>query len=59
MLTNKNDGIVEKAMAEEIWLTYFNDYLLENGVISQTEHDKMVPKIVARNATNGKSKHRN
>ena len=37
-----------KRMAEEIWLNYFNRMLLERGVISQVEYNRMVALIANR-----------
>jgi len=31
----------EQLMAEEIWLTYFNDYLFQKQLISETQRNKM------------------
>ena len=31
----------EIALAEEIWLTYFNNYLYDHGVITETERNRM------------------
>ena len=31
----------KKALAEEIWLNYFNKYLLEQGAISETAYRRM------------------
>lgn len=38
----------EKRVAEDLWLSYFNRYLLEHGVISEQDHNKMVAKIAER-----------
>ena len=38
----------EKALAEDIWLNYFNRYLFEHGTISEREYKKMVEKIASR-----------
>lgn len=38
----------EKALAEEIWLTYFNNYLYEHGVITETERNRMFGMILER-----------
>lgn len=38
----------EKRMAEDIWLNYFNRYLLEHGTISEKEYKRMTEKIVTR-----------
>ena len=41
----------EKRLAEDIWLNYFNRYLLEHGTISEKEYKKMTEKIAARKAS--------
>ena len=38
----------KQCILEKLWLTYYNDTLLEKGVISQEEHDKMRVKIKTR-----------
>ena len=38
----------KQSILEKLWLTYYNDTLLEKGVISQEEHDKMRVKIKTR-----------
>lgn len=37
-----------KAKYEELWLRYFNDSLLERGIITEEEHRKMNNRIVSR-----------
>ena len=47
----KNPPMSEKkkqSILEKLWLTYYNDTLLEKGVITQDEHDKMRVKIKTR-----------
>lgn len=34
-----------RIVVEEIWLRYFNDTLLQKGLITQQEHQKMILKI--------------
>ena len=45
MATKSNTcGISEKKknlVMEQLWLTYFNDSLYKNGVITESEHNKM------------------
>lgn len=43
----------EKQVAEEIWLHYFNNYLLEHGVITEREHRKMIVLIAGRKHASG------
>ena len=44
------DDELEKRMAEDIWLNYFNRYLFETGTISEKEYKKMTEKITTRKA---------
>lgn len=45
----------KKALAEEIWLNYFNKYLLERGAISETAYRRMRSLIRQRSCkTSGK-----
>ena len=44
-----NDEL-EKRMAEDIWLNYFNRYLFEHGTISEKEYKKMTELIAIRKA---------
>lgn len=39
---------LEKRMAEDIWLNYFNRYLYECGTINEQEYKKMTEKISER-----------
>ena len=46
---NKNDANEKnKATYEQLWLRYFNDTLLEKGIITKDEHYKMNTRIVNR-----------
>ena len=36
------------ALYEKLWLRYFNDTLLEKGIITEDEHYKMNTRIVNR-----------
>ena len=38
----------KQSILEKLWLTYYNDTLLEQGVITQDEHDQMLVKIKTR-----------
>lgn len=38
----------EKRVAEDLWLSYFNRYLYEHGVISEQDYGKMAAKIAER-----------
>ena len=45
----KNEQIDKnKAQYEQLWLRYFNDSLLEKGIITKEEHQKMNTRIVNR-----------
>ena len=35
------EKLTEEQVAREIWLQYFNDYLLQHGKITEREHSKM------------------
>lgn len=37
-----------KKLAEELWLNYFNQSLLEQGLISQAEYNRMTALIASR-----------
>lgn len=41
-----NVKVNEKAFAREVWLNYFNDYLLKNNFITEQEHKQMATKII-------------
>jgi hypothetical protein len=43
----------EQLAAEEIWLNYFNDYLFEKQLISETERNKM-KNLIGRRAAAAK-----
>ena len=49
----------EKALAEDIWLNYFNRYLFEYGTISEREYKKMTEMIAARNDKKSREKNHN
>ena len=40
----------EKRFAEDAWLNYFNQYLFEQGTISEKEYKRMTEKIATRRA---------
>lgn len=41
---------IRRATVERMWLHYFNNSLLEKGLISPSEHHKMQVQISARKA---------
>ena len=46
---NKNEANEKnKTTYEQLWLRYFNDTLLEKGIISKDEHYKMNARILNR-----------
>ena len=46
---------MEKRMAEDAWLNYFNSYLFENSIISERECLRMIAKIIERKVKLSKS----
>ena len=40
------EKLSEEQVAREIWLQYFNDYLLQQGKITEREHSKMTSLIL-------------
>ena len=38
----------KQSILEKLWLTYYNDTLLQKGVITKDEHDRMRVKIRTR-----------
>lgn len=36
------------SLAEKLWLAYMNSYLYEKGIITESEHNKMITKIESR-----------
>lgn len=45
MKKTENSEAIEKRVAEEIWLNYFNQYLRSHGFITEKEYQLMVEKI--------------
>lgn len=39
---------IKQAKVEKMWLNYFNNSLLEKGIITPEEHRRMEAQIVAR-----------
>ena len=46
----------EAAVAEELWLNYFNRYLYDNKIISAKEYELMTEKIAVRCSTKKKNR---
>ena len=44
----QDNDLLLKQFSEEVWLNYFNKYLFENGVISESNYSKMTEKIAIR-----------
>lgn len=48
-MVEKNGTLQEKqSLTERLWLAYFNSYLYENGLITESERNKMITKIENR-----------
>ena len=49
-MAEKHSSVTQQkiSLAEKLWLAYFNSYLYEMGVITESEHNKMVSKIQER-----------
>ena len=44
---------LKQSILEQLWLTYYNDTLFAEGVITEEEHNKMRVKIKTRAVTKG------
>ena len=51
-----NENTLERLMAEDLWLNYFNRYLFEHGTINEKEYKKMTEKIAERKAKHSRIK---
>lgn len=48
-MTEKNGTFQEKqSLTERLWLAYFNSYLYEKGIITESERNKIIVKIDSR-----------
>ena len=45
------------ALAERLWLAYFNSYLYENGTITETQRNRMIMKIEKRKGSTHEKSH--
>ena len=45
---NISDEHQRTSLAEQLWLCYLNQYLFENGIISESQRNKMKNKIDCR-----------
>lgn len=53
-IKEENKAVVQ-IVTEELWLNYFNNYLLKNGVITERIYMKMFLKILQRTAQKRKN----
>ena len=44
----KDNKLKHEIMTRELRLLYYNNYLLENGIISKREHDRMNLAIISK-----------
>ena len=44
------------ALAERLWLAYFNSYLYENKMITETQRNRMITKIENRKGSTSHEK---
>lgn len=51
---NLSDEQQRQAVVEKMWLNYYNNTLLEKGLITQQQHRKMQTIISARKPTSAK-----
>lgn len=49
-IISPDNRMVVKIISEELWLNYFNNYLLKEGVINEREYWKMFVMIIQRSA---------
>ena len=48
-MAEKNATFQEKqSFGERLWLSYFNYYLYEKGIITESERNRMIAKIESR-----------
>lgn len=45
----------KRSFAEKMWLSYFNQYLFENNMLSEAERNRMISKIESRKSTKSKN----
>ena len=46
----------KESLVEKLWLAYFNQYLYEQNIITETERNRMFLKIESRRATTSGTK---
>ena len=44
------------SLSERLWLAYFNHYLYEHGMITESQRNRMAVKIDSRKESTGKGK---
>ena len=57
-MTGKNSSYEQQraGLAEKLWLAYFNQYLYEEGMITESQRNKIKLKIDSRKASASKVK---
>ena len=56
-MAEKNGTFQEKqSLTERLWLAYFNNYLYEKGIITESERNKIIVKIDSRKGSIPQSK---
>ena len=50
MTENKNCSLEQQKLllVEKLWLSYFNDYLYEKGMLTEAERNRIIVKIESR-----------
>lgn len=46
----------KKSLAEKLWLAYFNQYLYEQNIITETQRNRLALQIESRRATTSGTK---
>lgn len=56
MADNKSSAARQEktALCEKLWLAYFNAYLYEQGMITESQRNRMIAKIENRKGSTGK-----
>ena len=49
--TNEENEVNRRCVVEKMWLNYFNNSLLEKGLITESQYRKMKIQINRRNAS--------
>jgi len=49
--TNAENEVKKRCVVEKMWLHYFNNSLLEKGLITEAQHRKMKNQINSRKAS--------